>query len=617
MSRSILLKVGTNHTIANLLKSLVDFGYEKVINIVSSGEFFSAGGTIRIFPITMVMPLVIDFFGNQVEKMYTYDLKTGKKISDLSEISILPNQLRLSDKSTVLPNDFIVHEDHGIGLFRRISTKMISDETIIYFEIEYLNGDILSVPSIQIDKLSKYIGVGRRRPKLNKLGGIAWKKSYKKVYEDVIKIARELLLVYAKRELTSKIPRVINNDWNNKVVDSFGFVETDDQIEAIEATFKDISIKKPMDRLVCGDVGFGKTEVAIRTAVQTVANGYQVVILVPTTILAEQHYATFCQRLSGLPVNVGRLSRFVGAELQSETIDKCESGNIDILIGTHSIIHRNINLKNMGLLIIDEEQKFGVKDKEKLKRYREHIDVLSLTATPIPRTLFMALSGLRDISSISSVPQGRLPVSTEVGLFDIEKICAYIQREIERSGQVYYLHNKVINIGSVRRMLEERFPDLKIAVAHGQMGEIALASVMRDFLDKKIDILVCSTIIENGLDMQNVNTLIADDSDNFGLSQLYQIRGRIGRSTKQAYALFTYRNRKISENAIKRLRAIADNTELGSGYNIALHDLEIRGGGNILGKEQHGSMETMGLVLYSKLLNRAVEKIKGTISSKN
>jgi transcription-repair coupling factor (superfamily II helicase) len=341
-----------------------------------------------------------------------------------------------------------------------------------------------------------------------------------------------------------------------------------------------------------------------------VANGYQVALLVPTTILAEQHYATFCQRLSKLPINIGRLSRFVEVGLQSETINKCERGSIDILIGTHSILRRNINFKNIGLLIIDEEQKFGVKDKESLKRYREHIDVLSLTATPIPRTLFMALSGLRDISSISSVPQGRQSVATEVAVFDNKKICTYIEREIERSGQVYYLHNKVANIISVKRTLEKSFPDLRIEVAHGQMGEIALAKAMKDFLEKTIDILVCSTIIENGLDMPNVNTLIVDDSDNFGLSQLYQIRGRIGRSAKKAYALFTYRNKKISENAMKRLRAITENTELGCGYNIALSDLEIRGGGNILGKEQHGSMETMGLVLYSKLLSRAVNEMR-------
>ncbi len=612
MQGSILLKVGTNHTIADLTRALVDFGYEKVINISNSGEFVSAGGMINIFPSDISVPIKIDFFGNEIEQIFLYDLETGKKSKDLLEINLLPNQLKLVDKSVVFPGDFIVHEDHGIGIFKRVRVKVVAGEEIVYFEIEYLNNDVLYVPSTQADKLSKYIGVGRRRPKLNKLGGTAWKKSYKRVYEDVIKIARELLLVYAKRELTIKVPREINSEWNNKSVDSFGFSETEDQIQAIKEVFKDLSSKKPMDRLVCGDVGFGKTEVALRAAVQTVANGYQVAILVPTTILAEQHYSTFCQRLSKLPINIDRLSRFVEVDSQNKTISKCESGNVDILIGTHSIIRRNINFKNIGLLIIDEEQKFGVKDKENLKKYREHIDVLSLTATPIPRTLFMALSGLRDISSISSIPKGRLPVLTEVAVFDIDKICKYIGREIERSGQVYYLHNKVANINSVKRMLSEKFPDLNIEVAHGQMGEKALARTMKDFLEKRIDILVCSTIIENGLDMQNVNTLIVDDSDNFGLSQLYQIRGRIGRSIKKAYALFTYRNKKISENAIKRLRAIAENTELGCGYNIALHDLEIRGGGNILGKEQHGSMETMGLVLYSKLLNKAVEKIKAT-----
>jgi transcription-repair coupling factor (superfamily II helicase) len=522
----------------------------------------------------------------------------------------MPNQLRLSDKSVVSPGNYIVHEDHGIGIFQRISTRIVEAEPVTYAEIEYLNNDTLYVPSTQIEKLSKYIGVGRKKPRLNKLGGVAWKKSYKKVYDDVIKIARELLQVYARRELTVKKPRNINIEWDKEAVITFGFKETEDQKEAIKQVFNDLSNKRPMDRLVCGDVGFGKTEVALRAAVQTVANGYQVAILVPTTILAEQHYSTFCQRLSKLPINIGRLSRFVEKANQQETISRCEAGNIDILIGTHSIIRRNINFKNIGLVVIDEEQKFGVKDKENLKKYREHIDVLSLTATPIPRTLFMALSGLRDLSSISSVPEGRLPVNTEVGVFEIEKVCDYIKREIDRSGQVYYLHNKVSNISSVKRALEKYFPNLNISIAHGQMGEIALARTMKDFLEKRIDILVCSTIIENGLDMQNTNTLIVDDADNFGLSQLYQIRGRIGRSTKKAYALFTYRNKKISDNAFKRLRAMTENTELGSGYNIALEDLEIRGGGNILGREQHGSMETMGLILYSKLLSRAVEEMK-------
>lgn len=612
MDKSILLKVGTNHTIRDLLNFLVDFGFEKVASITQSGEFMSVGDTIRIFPPTTLLPIIIEFFGNKIEKISCYDLKNVQKKDDLLQIEIFPIILTLTDKSVVLHGEYIVHEDHGIGIFQRISSKIIDGEMIVYFEVEYLNNNILYVPSMQIDKLSKYIGVGRRRPKLNKLGGTSWKKNYKKVYEDVIKVARELLLVYAKRELTSKNPRVIKSKWNDILAESFGFIETEDQSKAITEVFEDITDKKPMDRLICGDVGFGKTEVALRGAVQTVANGYQVAILVPTTILAEQHYSTFCQRLAKLPINIGRLSRFISSEEQDKIIAKCENGNIDILIGTHSIIRRHINFKNLGLLVIDEEQKFGVKDKENLKKYREHIDVLSLTATPIPRTLFMALSGLRDISSISSVPEGRLSVETKVNVYDIAQICEYIKRELARSGQVYYLHNKVATIVSIKKILERNFPEAEIAVAHGQMGELALARTMKDFSDKKIDILVCSTIIENGLDIPNVNTLIVDESDNFGLSQLYQIRGRIGRSTKKAYALFTHKNKEISQNAIKRLRALADNTELGMGYNIALEDLEIRGGGNILGKEQHGSMETMGLVLYSKLLNKAVENLKAT-----
>jgi transcription-repair coupling factor (superfamily II helicase) len=610
MHEQILLKVGENHTFKDLITSLTDFGYEKVSPISNPGDFSLAGDTLKIFPTQAESPLVISFFGNAIEQIHTYSIELEKRVEKLSQCIIDRNKLRLTDNSIISPGDFIVHEDYGVGLFRRISIKEVEAEKITYFEIEYLNNSILLVPESQIDKLSKYVGIGQKKPKLNKLGSVAWKKNYKKVYDDILQVARELLSIYAKRMVTKKIPRVFNGEWDKRTSETFGFTETKDQKKAIGAVFDDLSVEKPMDRLLCGDVGFGKTEVALRGSVQSVANGYQVAILVPTTLLAEQHFSTFRERLKSLPINIERLSRFVPDWQQREIKDRCKSGNIDIIIGTHSILRQNIEFNKLGLLVIDEEQKFGVKDKEKLKKYREVIDVLSLTATPIPRTLFMSLSGLRDISLISSVPSGRLPVKTEVAIFDKEVVKENITRELERGGQVYYLHNRVSTIISVKRWLEKEFPLSSVGIAHGQMDEIGLAKVMRDFAERRIDILVCSTIIENGLDLPNVNTLIADESDKFGLSQLYQIRGRIGRSVKQAYALFTYRDKNITKNAIRRLKAIVENTDLGTGYNIALEDLEIRGGGNILGKKQHGSMESVGLVLYSKLLSQAVSELK-------
>jgi transcription-repair coupling factor (superfamily II helicase) len=365
-----------------------------------------------------------------------------------------------------------------------------------------------------------------------------------------------------------------------------------------------------MDRLVCGDVGFGKTEIAIRAMAQAVANGYQAAMLVPTTILTEQHYVTLLKRFEHLPVRINHLSRFVDKSKQNEIIESANKGLVDVLIGTHKLFSQSIKFKNLGLIVIDEEQKFGVKDKERLKKLRANVNVLSLTATPIPRTLFMSLSGIRDISEINDPPRGRQKILTEVSKYDKEKVTEYISREIKRGGQVYYLHNRVETIGAKQNGLQKLFPRLKIEIAHGRMPEKKLADTMMKFADGRIDVLVCSTIVENGLDLPNANTLIVDDADRLGLSQLYQIRGRIGRSMKQSYALFMHNDKQITPNAFKRLKAIAENVELGSGFVIALSDLEIRGGGNILGKEQHGSMETVGLVLYSKLLKKAVQRLK-------
>ncbi len=604
------LNVGTKSDIAIIVKKLLDFGYQRESNAGTAGTFSLSGGNLIIFAANHSLPIRLEFFGPEIETICAYNQKNNKIENRFKEILILPNTIRLDDGAVIKPDDFIVHEDHGIGIFSGMETKEIDGTDQLYYLITYLNNDTLHLPAEFKEKLSPYIGVGRRSPKLSKLGSATWPRTYKKTYENVILLAKELLNIYAKRELAERRKWIPNKEWDKEISQTFGYKETPDQDKAIAEILSDIQNDRPIDRLVCGDVGFGKTEVAIRAMCQAVANGYQVAILVPTTILAEQHFITLTKRFSNLPVSIDRLTRFVKPADQTKTISKINKGTVDIVVATHRLFSANIKFKNLGLLVIDEEQKFGVKDKEKLKKLRVGLDILSLTATPIPRTLFMALSGIRDISQISSPPLGRKSIETKVAQYDENLIKNYINCEVKRDGQVYYLHNEVATIEGKCRNLQRIFPKLMIKTAHGQMKEELLAERMSQFADGKIDILVCSTIIENGLDLPNVNTLIVDESDKFGLSQLYQIRGRIGRSKNQAHALFTYKNKTITQNAFKRLKAIVENTELGSGYNISLSDLEIRGGGNILGKEQHGNMEAVGLVLYSKLLKRAVEKLK-------
>ena len=598
-----------HRSIPDLIKKLVELGYSREPIASNPGTFSVAGGNVSILGGNYSNVLTIEFFGDEVDRVFDYDSKG--KINKYDEVIIIPNSVELEGNVKVRPEDYLVHEDHGIGMFSAIQTKKIEGEDTVYILIEYLKGDVLSLPIEFKSKLSPYIGVCRKRPKLNKLGSPVWSRTYRKTYDNVILLAKELLNIYAKRELISREKWSINKEWEKEIENTFGYKETIDQQKTLNDIFFDLQNTKPIDRLICGDVGYGKTEIAIRAMAQSVANGYQVAMLVPTTILAEQHYITMKKRFCNLPVVIEHLSRFVKIDEEKIILNSLKNGSTDIVIGTHRLFGLDVKFKELGLLIIDEEQKFGVTHKEKLKKLRVNLDVLSLTATPIPRTLFMALSGLRDISQISSPPAGRLEVDTKVAKYDEAEIVTYIKREIDRSGQVYYLHNEVRTIEPKRKVLQKLFPKLNIGIAHGQMGEVALAKVMTDFAERKIDVLVCSTIIENGLDLPNVNTLIADDSDKFGLSQLYQIRGRIGRSNKKAYALFSFRDKKImTSNAYKRLKAIVDNSGLGSGYSIALSDLEIRGGGNILGKEQHGNMEAVGLVLYTKLLNKAVENLK-------
>lgn len=504
--------------------------------------------------------------------------------------------------------DYVVHLDHGIARFQGMSKTTVEGITKEYFVLLYDEGDKLFVPVEAADKITKYIG--NPNPKLHRLHGASWHQVTQQARKSTLHAAKELLALYAKRELAKAPPMENGTGIEEKLSEQFKYEETPDQQRTIDEVLSDLERDRPMDRLVCGDVGFGKTEVAIRAAMRAVKNGYQVAVLSPTTILTQQHFDTFTERLKDFDVNIGILSRFETPKEQRETIQATKEGKIDVLIGTHRILSDDIAFENLGLVIIDEEQRFGVKHKEKLKNLRSNTHILTLTATPIPRTLHFALSGLRSISSIETPPPGRLPIQNFIKPYDESLVTTAIKRELERKGQAYYLYNRVETIEAKKKQLEKLLPGVRFAVAHGQMSEKELMGVMHKFDRKEVDVLVCSTIVENGLDLPNVNTMIVDNATLLGLSELYQLRGRVGRSGHQAYAYFLFSSQKLSIEARKRLVALKEAQELGSGLRLAQRDMEIRGTGSILGEEQHGSASAIGLTLYAKLLQQAVEELR-------
>lgn len=506
--------------------------------------------------------------------------------------------------------DFIVHNDHGIGRLIDIQKIELNGVEREYLILEYAKGDKLYVPVDQIDKISKYVSVDGRDPQLTRLSSSSWKKVVSKIRKESHQFAKELLDLYAKRQLAQGIAFNAEEFWQKAISDSFKHQETPDQETVINEILRDMQQDKSMDRLLVADVGFGKTEVAVRAAFQAVTSGYQVAFLAPTTILVEQHHKTFTERLTPFKVKTAALSRFKSKTEQTQVVNELKLGEVDVVIGTHRLLSKDIKFKNLGLVIIDEEQRFGVTHKEKLKMLRSEVDVLSLTATPIPRTLNLALSGIRDISVIETPPTNRLAIITTVTPDSTQVIQEAIEKEIKRGGQVYFVHNRVQTIDSMQHKLEKMMPEIRFVNAHGQMGERMLAKIMQDFNLNKYDVLIASTIIENGIDNPNVNTLIVDDAGKFGLSQLHQLRGRIGRGQVQAHAYFLYNKGKLSPKALERLKTIQDNTELGSGYNIAMRDLQIRGAGGVLSKQQHGHITAIGLSLYTKLLNKAIEEMK-------
>ncbi len=508
--------------------------------------------------------------------------------------------------------DFVVHQNHGIGRYQGIVSLEIESVQKEYLLVQYAGEDRLYVPTDQVGLVRKYFGAEAEVPRLSRLGGSEWSRVKGRVKEAVREMAGELLALYAARQ---KLPGYAFNPdtiWQREFEASFPYEETPDQLRTVEEVKADMEKVRPMDRLLCGDVGYGKTEVALRAAFKAVTEGKQVAVLVPTTILAQQHYNTFTDRFNGFPVSVEMLSRFRSAQEQRQVISDLGAGKVDIVVGTHRLVQEDIVFKDLGLVVVDEEQRFGVAHKEKLKKIKENVDVLTLTATPIPRTLHMSMVGVRDTSLIQTPPENRFPVQTYVLEEDAVLIREAIRREMGRKGQVYFVHNRIVDLDSIAYWLQGLVPEARITIAHGQMREDELEQVMFDFVNYEYDVLVCTTIIENGMDISNVNTLIVKDAQNLGLAQLYQLRGRVGRSNKLAYAYFTFpRNRIISEVAEKRLAAIREFTEFGSGYKIAMKDLEIRGAGNLLGPEQHGHITAVGFDLYCRLLEEAVREAKG------
>ena len=567
---------------------------------VNPGEIMAASGyAAEGYEYPMLKFMVIsesDIFGRKKKKKRRRRYE-GQKIQDFAELK---------------PGDYVVHENHGIGVYQGIEKIEVDKIVKDYMKISYAEGGVLYIPVAQMDLIQKYAGADAKKPRLNKLGTVQWGKTKSQVKKAVQAVAEDLVKLYATRQQSEGFVYGPDTVWQKEFEEMFPFEETEDQLQAIEDTKHDMESTKIMDRLVCGDVGYGKTEIAIRAAFKAVQEEKQVVFLVPTTILAQQHYNTFVQRLKDFPVRIDLLCRFRTSYQQKKTVEDLKKGLVDIVIGTHRVLSKDVEFKDLGLLIIDEEQRFGVTHKEKIKKLRENIDVLTLTATPIPRTLHMSLIGIRDMSVLEEAPQDRMPIQTYVMEYNDEMVREAIERELSREGQVYYVYNRVSDIADVAGKIQQLVPEANVSFAHGQMRERELEDIMYDFINGDIDVLVSTTIIETGLDIPNANTMIIQDADRFGLSQLYQLRGRVGRSNRMAYAFLLYRRDKLlKEVAEKRLSAIREFTDLGSGIKIAMRDLEIRGAGNLLGEAQSGHMEAVGYDLYCKMLNEAVLRLKG------
>ena len=599
---SVLMVVSSEERARRLQENLRDMGVEVAYE---AGSYKPEPKKISI--ILGKLSGGFDFPGMRLAVVTEHELffqpkkKTRRKMFQEGKRQLLLEDLK--------PGDFVVHVNYGVGRYEGIENIKVQDAQRDYLVINYQGADRLYVPTDQAGYLQKYSGLEGAKPKLSKLGGSEWSRIKAKAQKTVSDMADELLQLYAAREALPGFIFPDDTPWQKEFEEAFPYEETEDQLRSIEEVKRDMEKKRPMDRLLCGDVGYGKTEVAMRAAFKAASAGKQVAVLVPTTVLAQQHYSTFRERFEGFAMEVGVLNRFRTAKEQKETLERLAQGRMDIIIGTHRLLSKDVVFKNLGLLVVDEEQRFGVVHKERIKQIKQAVDVLTLTATPIPRTLHMAMTGIRDLSVIETPPEERYPVQTYVVEHSLPLIREAIRRELGRGGQVYYLHNRIEDIDRVREMIGQLVPEAVIGVAHGRMTELSLERTMFDFMEGEIDVLVCTTIIESGLDIANANTVIIDQADRLGLAQLYQIRGRVGRTNRVAYAYLTYAKEKtLTEISEKRLAAIREFTDLGAGYKIAMRDLEIRGAGNLLGAEQHGQIAAVGFDLYCRMLEEEVQK---------
>ncbi|MBL7081971.1 MAG: DEAD/DEAH box helicase, partial [Candidatus Omnitrophica bacterium] len=595
------------------------------------GEFSHRGGIIDVWPLSFELPLRIEWEGNQILTLRSIDLPTGRSFWDHMVVIVLPvsktrgtrlvhfrEDLPLTNFLDIKFGDYVVHNRYGVGKFLGIEKIRIQDAFREHLVIEYDRGEKLFVPLDQVHLVQRYIAFGLRRPKLNRLGTKEWLRTKQRARRGIQQLAWELLSTEAMRK--EKIGFAYSKDapWEKEFEAGFLFAETPGQARAWQEVKRDMETAKPMDRLLCGDVGYGKTEIALRAAFKSVINNKQVAFLVPTTILAQQHYQNFIKRVEKFPIRVEMLSRLVKRSQQGQIIKDLADGKVDIIIGTHCLLTKNIKFNDLGLVIIDEEQRFGVKSKEALKHLRLNCDLLTLTATPIPRTLYMSLMQIRDFSIIDTPPENRLPIKTFVLEYDDDLIRQAILNEIKRKGQVYFVHNRILDIEKVARKLTQKLPpEIKVGIIHGQMPAHQIALAMIKFLNSQISVLISTVIVESGLDIPNVNTLIVNNADYFGLADLHQLRGRVGRFNRTAFAYFLLpRKGRLSDEARKRLKALQEYSELGSGFKIAMQDLEIRGAGNLLGAQQHGFITAVGFDLYCRLLRESVEafaKIKSQV----
>lgn len=614
--------------IEKLSFDLVEYGYHACKRVSEEGDFARLGDSITIYPLTFAYPLRIELEDSTVSRIRSLDPVTYDPIEDHQAAIILPIkgiakkklQKRLLEAGEESPidnfidietGDYVVHVDHGIGIYKGIERIKIDKKFVEHYVVEYADGDKLYVPYEDLNKIQKYVGFERKPPKLYKLGSKLWKSVKERVKDGVNVVAVELLELQAKRSAAEGFKYSPDKDWQKDFEKEFPYKETPDQGKASAEVKHDMESSRPMDRLLCGDVGYGKTEVALRAAFKAVMDNKQVAILVPTTILAEQHYNTFSMRMKKYPIRVEMLSRFRTKSEQENIIKGIAEGSVDIVIGTHRLVSGDIKFKDLGLVVIDEEQRFGVRHKEYLKKLRLSTDVLTLTATPIPRTLYLALMGGRDISIINTPPSDRLPVETYVTYYDDNLIKNAVLKEKKRNGQVFFVHNRIEDIEKIAKKVSELVPQIRIAVAHGRMHEKSLEDTMMKFIKGEIDCLISTTIIESGIDIPNANTLIINRADMFGLADLYQLRGRVGRFTHAAYAyLLVPKQFVLTSESQKRLQAIMKFKELGSGFKLAMEDLELRGAGNLLGVEQSGYIYSVGFDLYCRLLKSAIEGYK-------